>query len=211
MAGRTQVAVSAQVEGQPGVAASTVVPGTGNTGPEEAKALVQEAAAAVSAHLATDADPAPAVAAVAVVEPGAPAPEPGFSAAVELSLEAFADVWPAVLETLAGESPMLAAMLREAQPAGLADDGLTLAWPESSAFSKRQAEEPAKRELIAQAIRAVTGTSLKLAHELRSAGDAPPAPAAGPVLSEAELVERFMAEFDAQELPPEPPAPTEES
>jgi DNA polymerase-3 subunit gamma/tau len=211
MAGRTQVAVSAQVEGQPGVAASAVVPGTGAAGPEETKALVEEAAAAVSAHLATDADPAPAVAAVAVVEPGAPSPEPGFSAAVELSLEAFADVWPAVLETLGGESPMLAAMLREAQPAVLADDGLTLAWPESSAFSKRQAEEPAKRELIAQAIRAVTGTSLKLAHELRSAGDVPAAPAAEPVLSEAELVERFMAEFDAQELPPERPAPTEES
>jgi DNA polymerase-3 subunit gamma/tau len=158
-------------------------------------------------------DAAPAVTAVAVVEPGSDEAEPSFTAAVELSLEAFRGVWPAVLEALAAESPMLAAVLRDARPAVLADQGLTLAWPESAAFSKRQAEEPAKRELIAQAIRAVTGASLKLAHELRAdhhedvTGAATDAPAE-PQLSEAELVARFMAEFDAEELPPEPPPPT---
>ena len=66
---------------------------------------------------------------------------------------------------------MLAAALEVAAPAALGDDGLTLAWPESSAFLKRKAEDPANRELIAKAIRAVTGSSLRLAYELR-AGDA---------------------------------------
>jgi DNA polymerase-3 subunit gamma/tau len=99
----------------------------------------------------------------------------------------------------------------------LADQGLTLAWPESAAFSKRQAEEPAKKELIAQAIRAVTGASLKLAHELRADHDdvvsaAGLASPAEPQLSESELVARFMAEFDAEELPPEePPSPSQET
>jgi DNA polymerase-3 subunit gamma/tau len=156
------------------------------------------------------------VTAVAVVEPGSAEDEPGFTAAVELSLEAFRGVWPAVLDALAGESPMLAAVLRDARPAVLADQGLTLAWPESAAFSKRQAEEPAKKELIAHAIRAVTGASLKLAHELRADHDdivsAASSTTAEPQLSESELVARFMAEFDAEELPPEePPSPPQET
>jgi DNA polymerase III subunit gamma/tau len=93
-------------------------------------------------------------------------------------------------------------MLREARPTALADQDLTLAWPESAAFSKRQAEEPAKRELIAQSIRAVTGASLRLAYELGAEHEAPAAR-----LRDDELVERFKREFEAEELPP----PTEES
>jgi DNA polymerase III subunit gamma/tau len=206
-AGRTRVAVSARVEGQPAVAAAATVPGTARPGADGAKAMVEQAAAAVSSELATEDDPAPAVAAVAVVEPDAPTPEPGFSAAVELTLDAFREIWPAVLERLETASPRLAWALREAHPTALAEGGLTLAWPESSMLSRRQAEDPAKQELIAHAIRAVSGASFKLAHEVR-AGEAAAAPA-GPALSEAELVERLMAEFDAEELPPEDP-PTEE-
>jgi DNA polymerase III subunit gamma/tau len=101
-------------------------------------------------------------------------------------------------------------VLREARPAELADQGLTLAWPEASSFSKRQADDPAKRELLAKAIRAVTGASLRLAHEIRADHEVPGAAvaaAAEPQLSDEELVERFMAEFDAEELPPEQPEP----
>jgi DNA polymerase-3 subunit gamma/tau len=161
----------------------------------------------VAAHV-EDEGAGPAVTAVAVVDD-----EPGLAEAVELSLEAFSQVWPAVLEAIGEESPMLAGALREARPVVLADQGLTLGWPESAAFSKRQAEDPLKNEQIARAIRAVTGASLKLAHELRadhdeilSAGTATSEPA----LSETELVARFMAEFDAEELPPEPSPSNEE-
>jgi hypothetical protein len=98
---------------------------------------------------------------------------------------------------------MLAEMLRQARPSELAGEGLTLAWPERAAFSKRQAEEPAKRDLIAQSIRAVTGASLRLAHELRDEVEASPET----TISDDELVARFKAEFDAEELPP----PTEGS
>jgi DNA polymerase-3 subunit gamma/tau len=144
-----------------------------------------------------------AVAAVAVVEPDAAAPEPTFSAGVELSLEAFGSVWPAVVDSLREETPMLAALLEDCAPASLAGDRLTLAWPESSAFLKRKAEDPANRDLIARAIRSVTGSSLRLAYELRADGDSLPA-AAAPQLSEDDLVKRFMDEFDAEELPPDP-------
>jgi DNA polymerase-3 subunit gamma/tau len=139
---------------------------------------------------------------VAVVDREAEA-EPRFAAGAELSLEAFGSLWPAVIDSLKAEAPMLAGLLEDAQPAALADTGLTLAWPESSAFSKRKAEDPANRDLIAGAIRAVTGTSLRLAYELRSDAEVVAA-ATAPALSEDDLVQRFKDEFDAEELPPEP-------
>ena len=89
-------------------------------------------------------------------------------------------------------------------PARRALDGgeLTLSWAESAAFYKRKAEEPACREQIAEAIRAVTGSSLRLAYALAD-DDAAPAAAAAPTLSEDELIDAFMREFDAEELPAE--------
>ena len=196
-AGRTRVAVSAQVEDQPPVAASTTLPGAPEGGNPEAQKAAEEVAASVSKDLQRDAN----VTAVAVVEPDAPTPsEP----ALELSLDAFADMWPAVIESLEDEYALLAALLREATPLELTADGLTLAWPESAAFSKRQAEDPAKRELLAESIRAVTGASLRLAFELRADEEVAPA---GETVDEDELVDRFKREFSAVEEPP----PTEET
>ena len=194
-AGRTRIAVSAQVEDQAPVAATATVPGTPEGGAPEAQAAAEQAAAAVSRELATEDDPAPAVTAVAVVEPDAQTPEPSF----ELSVDTFEQIWPAVIASLEGESVRLAAILREAVPA-LDESGITLAWPESAGFSKRQAEDPEKRELLAQAIRSVTGASLRLAYELRADDEL-----AQQVeqLSDDELVERFKTEFSAVEEPPE--------
>ena len=71
---------------------------------------------------------------------------------------------------------------------------------------KRKAEAPANKDVLVQAIRAVTGSSLRLAYELRAAGaPAPAAAVAGtPALSDEDLVQRFMDEFDAELLPDEP-------
>ncbi len=201
-AGRTAVAVTAQVEGQPPVAAAATLPGASEGGRGEATARAEQAAAAVSAELATDADPAPAVAAVAIVEPEAPAPEPSFAAGVELSPDVLAELWPAVLESLQEEAPLLAAVLQGARPAGVDGGELTLAWPESAGFFKRKAEDPASKETIARVIRAVTGSTLRLAYELRDDATLATGPAA-PQLTEEELVNRFVEEFDAEVLPPE--------
>jgi DNA polymerase III subunit gamma/tau len=137
--------------------------------------------------------------------PDASAGEPATVAAVtvvdgDLTLEAFGEQWPAVLESLRGEWPVLAHSLEHARPIALsAEGGLTLAWPESARFSKRKAEDPANREVIAQAIRAVTGASLRLAYELGADVEPPGAP----TLSEDEVVERLVQEFDAELLPEE--------
>jgi len=210
-AGRTSVAVAAQVEDQPAVATSTTLPGTppGGADGQAAAALAGRAAKQVSAQLATEADPHPAVAAVAVVEPDAPAPAtPVTETALDLDLDAFAALWPAVLESVAGQNRLLAASLAEARPAALADRELTLAWGQSAAFSKRKAEDALSKELIAQAIRAVTGSSLRLAYALRADAEhvaAAETAGAAPELSEDELIARLVSEFDAEELPPDPP------
>ena len=156
------MAITAQLEGQAPVVATATLPGAA-ADPREAQDAADQAAAAVAEELATEADPAPAVTAVATVDPSSPAPAPSL----ELSLDAIGGMWPAVVDELRSGTPMLAAALEDAAPAALAEGGLTLAWPESSAFLKRKAEDPANRELIAKAIRSVTGSSLRLAYELR--------------------------------------------
>jgi DNA polymerase III subunit gamma/tau len=107
-----------------------------------------------------------------------------------------------VIESLSEDAPMLAAALQSARPAAVGDGELTVAFPESAAFFKRKAEDPTSKEAIARVIRAVTGSSLRLAFELRDDATLAAAPSA-PQLTEEELVDRFVEEFDAEVLPPE--------
>ena len=139
--------------------------------------------------------------------PAPPQPSAAAPAGVD-SLAEFVDVWPAVVDALRAESPMLAATLELARPAKLQDGTLTLAWSEASAFMKRKAEDPANRDRIAAAIRGVTGGSLRLGFELRGDHEVAPVAAAAPALSEDDLIQRFKDEFDAEELPPEEPEET---
>ncbi len=93
---------------------------------------------------------------------------------------------------------MLHALVEKARPSQLDGGELTLSWAESAAFSKRKAEEPACRQQIADAIRTVTGRSLRLAYAL--ADDAHHATVTEPALSDDELIDRFKVEFAAEEL-----------
>ena len=147
-------------------------------------------------------DGGPPVTAVAVVEPDGHVSEPDVRVGVELDLPGVTELWPAVLADVQERHPMLHALMENARPSALDGGELTLSWAESAAFYKRKAEDPACREQIAAAIRSVTGSSLRLAYAL--ADEAALAPvAAAPALSDDELVERFMREFDAEELPAE--------
>jgi DNA polymerase III subunit gamma/tau len=143
----------------------------------------------------------PAVTSVAVVEPEREPAEPQVHVGVELDLPGVTELWPAVLADVQERSPMLHALMENARPSALDGGELTLSWAESAAFYKRKAEDPACREQIATAIRSVTGSSLRLAYSL--ADDDAPAAAAAPELSDDELVDAFMREFDAEELPAE--------
>ncbi len=147
-----------------------------------------------------DVDGAPAVTAVAVVEADGTVSEPVVAISGDLDLDSVAELWPAVLDDLRERRPMLHAALEHARPSALEDKELTIAWAQSADFYRRKAEEPACREQIADAIRTVTGSSLRLAYALAEEHELPRA-AAAPTLSDDELVDRFMREFDAEELP----------
>jgi len=124
----------------------------------------------------------------AEAEPAAPAP-------TEVVPD---DAWPAVVELVRAENAMLAALLEGARPVDINDRQMTVAFPAGAAFLKRKAEQDDHRRVAADALRKVTGRSLVLRFELRAQDDTP-APTAQ-TLSGEELVQRFVEEFDAEEL-----------
>jgi DNA polymerase III subunit gamma/tau len=126
-------------------------------------------------------------------EPEQP-PEPSGS----LELEAATACWPAVVDLVRAENAMLAALLSDARPIAVGDQELTLAFPGGAAFLKKKAEQDDYRRVAGEALQAVTGQRLVLRYELRDAEDEE---AGGEqVLSGEELVQRFMEEFDAEEV-----------
>src|SRR5205807_1511131 len=132
-------------------------------------------------------------------EPRAPAPEPTAPAPGPLELEAAAGSWPAVVDLVRAQNPMLAGALEACRPVAVADRELTLAFPEGASFLKRKAEQDDHRRVAIDALKSVTGQRLALRFELREL--APEEAQNGPeLLSGDELVRRFMEEFDAEEI-----------
>ncbi|MEA2391825.1 MAG: polymerase subunit gamma/tau, partial [Solirubrobacteraceae bacterium] len=118
-----------------------------------------------------------------------------------LDLDDFLELWPAVLDGLRPETPMLADLLGRARPVAVAGDVVTVAFSRGASFLKRQAEGDRHRAAATEAVRATTGRRLALVYELRDdvEPDAEGAESA-PALSEDELVARLVAEFDAEEI-----------
>ena len=81
---------------------------------------------------------------------------------------------------------------------------LTVAFPPEAAFLKRKAEQDDHRRAAAEALRTVTGRALGLRYELRERRARGAGGAATATLSDEELVERFVEEFDAEEILDEP-------
>jgi DNA polymerase-3 subunit gamma/tau len=130
-----------------------------------------------------------------------PVPEP--VSAVEppaVELEQLQEAWQrAVLPAVEEKSIPTASVLREAHPAGLAGDTLTLEFPRNASFHRQLAEEPKNATLLADALYEVTGRRLALAFELgANGGDGEPAeeePA-----GEDDLVSLIKETFDAREV-----------
>jgi DNA polymerase III subunit gamma/tau len=163
-----------------------------------------EAASSGEASAATTVTASPPAAAPA---PKRQAPKGNTSAAVApqveehpnpvgaVELEQVVALWPAVAEAVAEQNGMLSAALSAATPTALDADRLTIAFPADAAFVKKKAEQG--RDLVANAVRGLTGQSLTLAFELSDEA----MPAAGPAtLDHDELIERLRAEFDAEEV-----------
>jgi hypothetical protein len=108
-----------------------------------------------------------------------------------------------VVELVRGQNEMLAALLHGALPASIVDQEMVVLLPAGAQFQKRKLEgNEHHRRMAGDAVRSVTGVKLELSFRLAEPVD--PAAAAPAVeddkLSEAELVRRFVEEFDAQEL-----------
>ncbi len=157
-----------------------------------------------------DEDPGHQVTVSATTLPGGDAAEPAVAVAVApvdgaLDVATLRELWPAVLEQLSGTH--LGAFLSEAQPVAVTDDRLTVAFSESAAIFMKTADRAGNRDVVAAAVRAVTGQALRLAYELRSDDELDLQDAAAAV-PEDELIERLIHEFDATVLddPEEPQA-----
>jgi hypothetical protein len=155
-----------------------------------------EQGTAPTAPATTEAKAEPEPAAEPEPEP-VPVPVPVGGPSLELSQlqEAWArTVLPAVEER--GGIPT-ASLLREAHPAELSGDTLTLEFPPSAQFHLDLARDPKNATLLADALYDVTGRRLELVFELGEAREteATEDEPAG----EEEFVARFQQEFDTRE------------
>ena len=135
------------------------------------------------------------------VEPGAaeaskPAPTPAERPPLELVQ--LQEAWErSVLPAVQERSIPTAAMLREARPASLADDTLTLEFPPAAEFHRALAEEEKNATLLADALYEVTGRRLGLAF---ATGEGRPQPEEEQPATEEELVSMLKETFDAREV-----------
>jgi DNA polymerase-3 subunit gamma/tau len=123
-----------------------------------------------------------------------PSPEPP-----SVELEQLQEAWQrSILPAVEQRSIPTASMLREARPAVLDGDTLTLEFPQSAAFHRKLAEDEKNAGLLRDALYEVTGRKLALAFELAE-GESQAEEQEEPV-SEEDLLALLKQEFDAREV-----------
>jgi DNA polymerase III subunit gamma/tau len=128
-------------------------------------------------------------------------PEPQPAEPPSLELEQLQDAWQrAILPALEQKSIPTASMLREAHPADLAGDTLTVEFPRSASFHRQLAEEPKNATLLADALYEVTGRKLSLAFAVGENGGAAGEEADEAPAGEEEFLELMKETFDAREV-----------
>ena len=134
--------------------------------------------------------------------PVAPQPVPAAAEPVEappLGLDQLQDAWQrTVLPAVQSRSIPVASLLGEARPATLDGEMLTLEFPASADFHRRQAEEPKNVSVIREALYEVTGHRLAVTLALGEAEEA--VEAEDDALTEEALISMFKDTFDAQEV-----------
>jgi DNA polymerase III subunit gamma/tau len=120
-----------------------------------------------------------------------------------LALEQLQEAWQrTILPAVEGKSIPAASVLREAHPAGLDEDTLTVEFPAGAAFHRQLAEEPKNASLLQDALYEVTGRRLALAFaEGENGGEvAPTASEPHASTSEDDLYELMKETFDARDV-----------
>jgi DNA polymerase-3 subunit gamma/tau len=159
--------------------------------------LLESRAAGGGPHVAT-ATPPPAD--VPGQEP--PPPRPEGPDAPEVELEQVVDAWDrSIVEAVRERSIPVASLLAEAKPTELADDTLTLEFPASADFHRRQVAEPPNIGLLRDALYEVTGR--KLAVVLETGEAAPGDEAEEEPQDEEQWISTLKETFDAREVEPD--------
>jgi DNA polymerase-3 subunit gamma/tau len=131
-----------------------------------------------------------------------PKPEAGTSPP-DVDLEQLQEAWQrTILPAVEEKSIPTASVLREAHPAGLAGDRLTVEFPRAASFHRQLAEDPKNATLLEEALYEVTGRHLELAFEIGENGGEE-GPAHEEPASEEEIAELIKGTFDAHEVNPE--------
>jgi len=178
-------------------APSALAPPTAAAGPAETPPQP------TAAHAEAEAAAHRPAAAVAVADPPAPAPEPPISVPAPEDLDGMAAIWPAVRDAVCAENQMVGIAISDARPVELRENELVVAFAREDRFNQRQAALPEHRAIVEDAVRGLAGRPLRVSFELR---DLDPGDAEAVVRppSEDEIVARFVTEFDAEEIVPDP-------
>jgi hypothetical protein len=116
-----------------------------------------------------------------------------------LELEQLQEAWQRTIVPAVEERSIPAAsVLREAHPAVLSGDTLTVEFPPSASFHRQLAEEPKNATLLADALFEVTGRRLGVAFAEGDSVQAGSQPDDEP-LGEEDLLELVKETFDARE------------
>jgi DNA polymerase-3 subunit gamma/tau len=129
------------------------------------------------------------------------------TAAAAVDLDRIAGLWPAVVDQVRQSgSELLSTVYEAARPVAVDPERavLKVGFPASAAFNKRKAEAQANRDRFAEALRTITGESLRPVYVLLDGEEGSGGNGAEAELSEAEVIELLQAEFDAEEFEGEP-------
>ena len=120
-----------------------------------------------------------------------------------LGLDQLQDAWQrTVLPAVQSRSIPVASLLGEARPATLEGEMLTLEFPASADFHRRQAEEPKNVSVIREALYEVTGHRLGVTLALGEGEDA--VEEEDEALTEEALISMMKDTFDATEVEDQP-------
>ncbi len=117
-----------------------------------------------------------------------------------VEVEQLQEAWQrSVLAAVSEKSIPTASMLAEARPASLADDTLTIEFPQNASFHRKLAEEPKNATLLRDALYELTGRRLALEFVLGEGAPAEEQADESPA-GEEEIYQLVKETFDAKEI-----------
>jgi hypothetical protein len=127
------------------------------------------------------------------------APHASAAEPPSVELEQLQEAWQrTILPAVEERSIPTASVLREAHPAGLEGDTLTVEFPASAAFHRQLAEDPKNSTMLADALYEVTGRRLALAFAVGENGETDEEQEDEPI-GEERILELVKETFDARE------------